>query len=94
MSVCGGGFPPFIRIAVTFIFLIPFKESVVLFFNLKKGEQKERRQRRRNHVAHIIQQEIDETVGISSRHDRSLVVWRREDGLSETDREIPFGHIC
>ncbi len=92
MSVWGDGFPSFIRIAVGFIFLIPLKESVIL---LKKRVSKKRcRQRRRNHAAHIIQQEINETVGISSSHDRSLVVRRREDGLSETDCEIPFGHIC
>lgn len=41
-----------------------------------------------------MQQEIDEAVGKSSCHDRGLVVWRREDGLSETNCKIPFGHIC
>jgi len=44
-------------------------------------------------MTHIIQQEIDKAVGVSSRHDRSLVVWRCEDRLSKTNRKVPFGHI-
>lgn len=43
--------------------------------------------------AHIIQQKINEAVGISGGHDRSLVVRWCKDGLSETDRKISFRHV-